>query len=56
MSGKMKDCFTGHIIMHSLFGLGLGIVLANQIVALNRIWIGIALMAVAVVADAMRKS
>lgn len=56
MNAKIKDCFTGHIVMHSLFGLGLGIVLANQIVFLNRVWIGLSLMVIAVVLDYMRKS
>lgn len=55
MSVKVKACFTSHIVMHSLFGLGLGIVLANQVVILNRIWIGLGLMAVAVILDYIRK-
>lgn len=52
----MKSCFTGHVAMHSLFGLGLGIVLVNLIPALNAIWIGIVAMILAVVLDWMRKS
>jgi len=56
MSEKMKECFKPHVLMHSLFGLGLGIILANQVVALNRIWIGLALIIVAVGLDMMRKT
>lgn len=52
----MKDCFTPHVLMHSLFGLGLGIVLINLIPSLNMIWLGAVLMLVAVVLDYMRKS
>lgn len=55
MNAKMKDCFTPHVVMHSLFGLGLGIVIANRIVALDRVWLGLGLMVVAVVLDMMRK-
>lgn len=51
----MKDCFTPHVVMHSLFGLGLGIILVNLIPSLNMIWLGVLLAAVAVVLDAMRK-
>ncbi len=56
MNGKMKDCFTGHVMMHSLFGLGLGIVLVNLVPSLNSIMIGVGAMVVAVVLDMMRKS
>lgn len=55
MDKKMKSCFSSHIVIHSLFGLGLGIVLANQIVVFDRLWIGLAAMVVAVVFDALRK-
>ncbi len=55
MSGKMKDCFTPHVMMHSLFGLGLGIVLVNLVPSLNSVMIGVGAMVVAVVLDMIRK-
>jgi hypothetical protein len=56
MSEKMKSCFTPHVQMHSLFGLGLGTLLATVIPGLRLAWLGIAIMAVAVVLDATRKA
>lgn len=56
MNAKMKSCFTGHIVMHSLFGLGLGILLSALIPSLSVWWIGAVVMVGAVVLDAMRKS
>lgn len=55
MNSKMKACFSPHVMMHSLFGLGLGIVLASLFVVLDRVWLGLGLMAVAVVLDSVRK-
>ena len=55
MNAKMKECFTPHAIMHSLFGLGLGITLVALLPSLSILWFGIVLMIVAVGADAMRK-
>jgi 1,4-dihydroxy-2-naphthoate octaprenyltransferase len=55
MKGKMKDCFTPHIYMHSLFGLGLGLVLADIWGDLAKWWIGLILIVVAVLLDMMRK-
>lgn len=55
MPKSMKECFSGHVLMHSLFGLGLGIVLATAITGLQNIWYGVVAMAVAVVFDMMRK-
>ncbi len=52
----MKSCFTPHVMMHSLFGLGLGIVLVSFIPTLGNLWIGLVLMAVAFALDAMRKN
>lgn len=52
----MKECFAPHTIMHSLFGLGLGLLLASLIPALSMWWLGVLLMVVAVVLDMMRKS
>jgi hypothetical protein len=55
MDKKMKSCFTPHVMMHSLFGLGLGIVLAYLVPSLSNLWLGVGLMVVAVALDAMRK-
>lgn len=56
MNEKMKSCFTPHVVMHSLFGFGLGIILANQVDVLNKIWVGLVCMVVAVALDAIKKS
>jgi hypothetical protein len=53
---KMKSCFTPHIMMHSLFGLGLGVLLAAAVPGLRTVWLGVAVMAVALVLDATRKT
>lgn len=42
--------------MHALFGLGLGLLLVSYVPTLANLWIGVGLMAVAVVLDMMRKS
>ncbi len=55
MNAKMKDCFTPHAMMHSLFGLGLGILLVSLIPSLQMAWLGLVLMVVAFALDAMRK-
>lgn len=55
MNKKMKECFTPHVMMHSLFGLGLGIFLVSLLPSLASIWLGIGIMAVAFVFDYMRK-
>lgn len=55
MNKKMQECFTPHSMMHSLFGLGLGITLVNLIPSLNMLWLGVVLMVVAIVLDSMRK-
>lgn len=56
INGKMKDCFTPHVLMHSLFGLGLGLLLAHFWNSLSaNVWIGVIVMVVAVVLDMMRK-
>ena len=56
MDKKMKECFTPHAMMHSLFGLGLGLLLTSFFPSLSSVWIGLVLMAIAVAADYMRKS
>jgi hypothetical protein len=55
MNDKMKECFKPHVLMHSLFGLGLGILLAAVFEGLRAAWLGLVLMAVSVVLDMMRK-
>jgi len=55
MNEKMKSCFTSHVLMHSLFGLGLGLLLAALFQGLATVWLGILLMVVSVVLDMMRK-
>lgn len=56
MNEKMKSCFTPHVMMHSLFGLGLGILLASTFQSLANAWLGLVLIIVAVVLDTIRKS
>lgn len=56
MNAKMKSCFTSHVLMHSLFGLGLGLFLVALIPSIANIWYGIILMVVATVFDMMRKN
>ena len=55
MNDKIKECFTPHVLMHSLFGLGLGIFLSVLFPSLSAVWLGLVLMAVAVALDFMRK-
>ena len=55
MNEKMKACFTPHIVMHSLFGLGLGFLLAGLFSGLAMPWLGVLIMVVAVVLDMLRK-
>ncbi len=55
MNKKMKECFTPHAIMHSLFGFGLGIALVSLVPSLNSLWLGIIIIVVATVWDTMRK-
>jgi len=56
MNMKMKNCTTPHVMMHSLFGLGLGLLLASLVASLANVWIGLIVMAVAFGLDAMHKS
>ena len=55
MNAKMKDCFTPHAMMHSLFGLGLGLLLAGLSLTLANPLLGLIVMVVAIVLDMMRK-
>ncbi len=55
-SEKMKQCFTPHVLMHSLFGLGLGLILADIWNSLAKWWLGLILIVVSVALDMMRKT
>lgn len=55
MSRKMKECFTPHVMMHSLVGLGIGITLVSLFPGLGMLWLGILIIIVAVVFDMMRR-
>ncbi len=55
MDKKMKECFTPHVMMHSLFGLGLGILVVSLIPSLGMLWLGVLIMIIATVLDMTRK-
>lgn len=55
MNAKMKDCFTPHAITHNLFGIGLGLILAALVPALQSVIVGVVVVVVALVLDTMRK-
>lgn len=55
MDKKMQECFKPHAMMHSLFGLGLGIVVVALWPSFGVLWLGVALMVTAVILDWMRK-
>lgn len=55
MNKKMQECFTPHAIMHSLIGLGIGLVLVSLFPSLAQLWLGLVLIVVAVIWDMMRK-
>lgn len=55
MNAKQKECFTPHVMMHSLVGLGLGFVISSLIPGLPFLWIGVSCVVIGIVADAMRK-
>ena len=56
MNAKMKECFTPHAMMHSLMGLGLGLILAALVPSIATILIGGVIVLVAIVLDMMRKN
>ncbi len=56
MSEKTRACFAPHVMMHSLFGLGLGLLLAAVVPSLSAVWLGVVVMAAATVLDVMRKA
>jgi hypothetical protein len=51
---RKTRAFTPHAIMHGVFGLGLGLLLAAPVPALRVGWLGIVLMVVAFALDATR--
>jgi len=55
MNAKTKACFTPHVMMHSLFALGLGILLVSLMPSLGMWWLGLLLMVVGFLWDSMRK-
>jgi hypothetical protein len=55
MNSKVKSCFEPHVLMHALFGLGLGLFIVSFVPMLANLWIGIGLMVIAFVLDMMRK-
>jgi len=55
MNAKMKECFTPHAMYHNLFGLGLGLLLVSLIPSLANFWLGLVVVAVAVIMDYTRK-
>ena len=55
MNKKMKECFTPHVLMHSLVGLGIGITLVSLFPALGMLWLGILIIIIGAVWDMMRK-
>jgi len=55
MNAKMKACFTPHVMMHSLIGLGLGLLLSALIPSPSSVLLGLIVIVVGVVLDMMRK-
>lgn len=53
---NFKRCFTSHALSHSLFGLGLGLAVANLVPSVNSLLYGVVVMVVAIAWDAMAKS
>jgi hypothetical protein len=56
MNDKMKQCFTPHVLMHSLIGLGLGLIVADIWSGTAKWWIGLILVAIGAITDLMRKA
>lgn len=55
MDKKFKECMKPHALMHSLAGLGVGLILVNFIPTLvdNALMLGVLVLVVAVVGDFM---
>lgn len=54
MSGKMMQCCEPHVLMHSVLGIGAGIVLVSLIPALGNIWLGVLVLSIGILLDMMR--
>ncbi len=52
MKMDLKRCFTPHALLHNLFGIGIGLILAVLVPSLATLTIGIVVVVVALVADA----
>ena len=55
MDAKMKECFKPHVLMHSLLGLGLGLIVASLMPTLAVWWYGLVLIVVAVVIETIKQ-
>lgn len=57
MKMDMKACFTPHALLHSLAGLGVGLILVALMpsLAANALMLGVVVVVVAIVADMMVK-
>ena len=55
MNKNTKDCFSKHMMIHSLTGAGVGIIVANIITPLNSIMVGLILLVVGIILDMVRK-
>lgn len=55
LNKKMQECFTPHVIMHSIVGLGIGITLVSLFPALGMLWLGIIIIIIGAALDMMRK-
>ena len=53
MDKKIKECMKPHALMHSLAGLGIGLILVSLIPALvdNALMLGLVVLVVAIVGD-----
>lgn len=55
MNKKMRECFTPHAMIHSLTGVGIGIIAANLIPILNSLMVGLIVLVIGIIWDMMRK-
>ncbi len=57
MKMDMKGCFTSHALLHSLAGLGVGLILVSLMPSLvaNALMLGVVAIVVAIVGDMMVK-
>lgn len=55
MYNDMKDCVKQHPMLHTLFGVGLGMFLVAVFPFFGMVWLGSAVMGGAFLADYLRK-